>query len=40
MPTAVVAERIDTGESVDDVADDYRADPEAIRNAVVYERAA
>ena len=40
VPTSVVAGRIDAGESVGDVAHDYGAEPEAIRNAVVYERAA
>lgn len=38
--TATIAERIDAGESVQDVAADYDLTPEEIEEAVLYERAA
>lgn len=38
--TEAIAERIDAGESVDDVAADYDVSREEIEEAVVYERAA
>lgn len=40
ISTAVIAERIDAGESVDDVAADYGMEREVVADAVTYERAA
>lgn len=40
ISTRTIAERIDAGESVDDVATDYGLDPFEIEQAAVYERAA
>jgi uncharacterized protein (DUF433 family) len=38
--TKVAAERIDAGESVEDVANDYDLGPSEIEQAILYERAA
>jgi uncharacterized protein (DUF433 family) len=40
VSTSVIAERIDAGESVADLADDYGLTTEEVEQAVVYERAA
>lgn len=40
ISTGVIAERIDAGESVADLADDYGLTTEEVEQAVVYERAA
>lgn len=40
ISTSVIAERIDAGESVRDIAADYELDPPEIEQAIVYERAA
>ncbi len=40
ISTRVIAERLDAGESVDDVAADYDLDPSEIEQAAIYERAA
>ncbi len=40
VTTATIAERIDAGESVEDVAADYDLTPADIEQAIVYERAA
>jgi uncharacterized protein (DUF433 family) len=38
--TATIAERIDAGESVDEVATDYDLTPTDVEQAIVYERTA
>ena len=40
VSTAALAQRIDAGEAVADLADDYGIDATAIEEAIVYERAA
>jgi uncharacterized protein (DUF433 family) len=40
ISTSVIAERIDAGESIDDIAADYDLAPLEIEQAIVYERAA
>jgi uncharacterized protein (DUF433 family) len=40
VSTSAIAERIDAGESVDDIATDYELGPSEIEQAIVYERAA
>lgn len=40
ISTAVIAERIDAGESVEDVAADYELGQSEVEQAIVYERAA
>jgi uncharacterized protein (DUF433 family) len=40
ITTAVIAERIDAGESVGEVATDYDLSPDEIESAILYERAA
>lgn len=40
ISTRVIADRIDAGEPVDDVASDYGIDPSEVEQAAVYERAA
>lgn len=40
VTTAVIAERIDAGESVEDIATDYDLTTEEIERAILYERAA
>lgn len=40
VSTAAIVERIDAGESVSDVAADYRLTQEDVEHAVLYERAA
>lgn len=40
VSTGAIAERIDAGEAVTDLADDYGMTPEEIEQAVLYERAA
>lgn len=40
ISTAAIADRIDAGESVDDVADDYDLSREEVEQAVLYTRAA
>ena len=40
ISTSAIADRIDAGESVNDLADDYGLTPAEIEEAVVYERAA
>lgn len=40
IATATIAERIDAGESVEEVAADYGMQPDEIADAVTYERAA
>ncbi len=40
ISTSAIAERIDAGESVDDIASDYELGPSEIEQAIVYERAA
>ncbi len=40
ISTSAIADRIDAGESVDDIAADYELRPTEIEQAIVYERAA
>jgi uncharacterized protein (DUF433 family) len=40
ISTAAIAERIDAGESVQSIADDYELGPAEVEQAIVYERAA
>lgn len=40
ISTDVIVERIDAGETVEEVADDYDLSPDAVREAILYERAA
>jgi len=40
ISTAAITERIDAGESINDVAADYDLEPQEVEEAVVYERAA
>lgn len=40
VSTRTIVDRIDAGEPVDDVARDYDLAPQAIEEAVLYERAA
>ena len=40
VSTRTIVDRIDAGETVRDIARDYRLTPEAIQEAVLYERAA
>lgn len=40
ITTAAIAERIDAGETVEDIAQDYELKPDEIEQAVLYERAA
>jgi uncharacterized protein (DUF433 family) len=40
ISTAAIAGRIDAGESITDLADDYDLTPAEIEDAVLYERAA
>jgi uncharacterized protein (DUF433 family) len=40
ISTSTIAERVDAGESVDDVAADYDLGPSEVEQAIVYERAA
>lgn len=40
ISTSAIAERIDAGESVEDVAEDYELRPSEVEQAIVYERAA
>jgi uncharacterized protein (DUF433 family) len=40
VTTAAIADRVDAGESVQEIAGDYGLDPAVIEEAVVYERAA
>jgi uncharacterized protein (DUF433 family) len=40
VSTSAIAERIDAGESVEDVASDYDLGPSEIEQAILYERAA
>ena len=40
VSTEAIAERIDAGETVADLAKDYDLKPEEIEEAVLYERAA
>jgi len=40
ISTTIIAERVDAGESVDDIAADYDLRPLEIEQAIVYERAA
>lgn len=40
VSTRAIAERLDAGESVDDLASDYGLEPSEIEEAVLYERAA
>lgn len=40
ISTATIAERVDAGESVKEIADDYDLAPSEVEQAVVYERAA
>jgi uncharacterized protein (DUF433 family) len=40
ISTSAIAERIDAGETVDDIATDYELGPSEIEQAIVYERAA
>ncbi len=40
VSTGIIAERIDAGETVPDLADDYNLSPSEIEEAIVYERAA
>jgi uncharacterized protein (DUF433 family) len=40
ISTSTIAERVDAGESVDDIAADYDLGPSEIEQAIVYERAA
>jgi uncharacterized protein (DUF433 family) len=40
ISTRSIVDRIDAGETVEDVARDYDLTPDAVREAVVYERVA
>ena len=40
ISTSTIAERVDAGESVKEIAADYDLEPSEIEQAVVYERAA
>ena len=40
ISTRTLVERLDAGESLDDVAADYELTPELVEYAVLYERAA
>jgi len=40
ITTTVIADRIDAGESIQDLAEDYDLEPWEIRGAVIYEKAA
>ena len=40
VSTSAIAERIDVGESVEDIAADYELGPSEIEQAILYERAA
>jgi uncharacterized protein (DUF433 family) len=40
ISTSAIADRIDVGESVDNIAADYELGPSEIEHAVLYERAA
>lgn len=40
ISTSAIVDRVDAGETVDDVAADYDLRPEEVEQAVVYERAA
>ena len=40
VSTSAIAERIDAGETVEDIATDYNLDPSEIEEAALYERAA
>ena len=40
ISTSVIVERVDAGESVDEIAADYDLGPSEIEQAVIYERAA
>jgi uncharacterized protein (DUF433 family) len=40
ISTSIIAERVDAGESVEDVAADYDLGPAEIEQAIIYERAA
>jgi uncharacterized protein (DUF433 family) len=40
ISTLAIAERVDAGESVEDIAADYELGPSAIEQAILYERAA
>ena len=40
VSTRIIADRIDAGETVDDLAQDYDLEPREVEEAVVYERAA
>jgi uncharacterized protein (DUF433 family) len=40
ISTSIIAERVDAGEAVDDIAADYDLGPSEIEQAVIYERAA
>ena len=40
VSTSAIADRIDAGETVDDLAQDYDLEPSEVEEAVVYERAA
>jgi uncharacterized protein (DUF433 family) len=40
ISTATIVKRIDAGELVQDIADDYDLDPEEVEEAIIYERAA
>jgi len=40
VSTGIIAERIDAGETVADLADDYNLSPSEIEEAILYERAA
>jgi len=40
ISTLVIANRIDAGELMEDVADDYDLDPQDIKDAIIYEKAA
>jgi uncharacterized protein (DUF433 family) len=40
ISTAVIADRIDAGESVEDLAEDYNLEREEVEEAIIYERAA
>lgn len=40
ISTGAIADRIDAGESVNDLAEDYGLSPAEIEEAVLYERAA
>jgi uncharacterized protein (DUF433 family) len=40
VSTAVIVDRIDAGESIEEIAADYRLRPDEVRAAIVYEEAA